>query len=198
VTATVRPPLIVVSGMPGAGKTTLAHRLAAAIGCPAICRDEIKEGLVANIPGFSQGQGDELSRQPNHPPAQDDQLSRQANHVFFEIIGMLINAGVTTVAEAAFQDRLWRPGLTPLLDLARIRIVHCVVDPELALDRSLRRSGDHRRRAHADPTEAEAGAYLDRLRAFDRIDLPVPLIEVDTTDGYRPALAELAGFATRP
>jgi hypothetical protein len=103
------------------------------------------------------------------------------------------------VAEAAFQDRLWRPGLEPLQDLARIRIVHCVVDPELAVARSLsRRAGDQRRRAHADPVPAEAGAYLDRLRAFDRIGLPVPLIEADTTDGYRPALGELAAFATRP
>lgn len=171
--------------MPGAGKTTLARRLAGAVGCPAICRDEIKEGMVTNVPDFR--------------PGQDDELSRRANHVFFEIIRILLDAGVTTMAEAAFQDRLWRPGLEPLQDRARIRIVHCVVDPELALERSLRRrAGNQHRRAHADPTTAEAGAYLDRLRAFDRIGLPVPLIEADTTDGYRPSLAELTDFATRP
>jgi hypothetical protein len=88
--------------------------------------------------------------------------------VFFGIIRILLDAGVNTVAEAAFQDRLGR------------------------------RAGNQHRRAHADPTTAEAGAYLDRLRAFDRIGLPVPLIEADTTDGYRPSLAELAAFATRP
>jgi predicted kinase len=61
----IRPTLIVVSGMPGAGKTTLAHRLAAAIGCPAICRDEIKEGMVLNAPDFNPGQDDALSRAAN-------------------------------------------------------------------------------------------------------------------------------------
>jgi predicted kinase len=171
--------------MPGAGKTTLAHRLAATVGCPAICRDEIKEGLAATGPGFT--------------PGPDDELSWQANHVFFEIIRMLLDAGATTVAEAAFQDRLWRPGLEPLQDRARIRVVHCVVDPELALARSLRRRAENQhRRVHADPTAAETGAYLDRLRVFDRVSLPVPLIEADTTDGYRPTLDELAAFATRP
>jgi predicted kinase len=179
------PALTVISGMPGAGKTTLAHRLAAVVGSPAICRDEIKEGMVQTVSDFTAGR--------------DDELSRRTNIVFFEIIEKLVRAGVATVAEAAFQDRLWRPGLEPLLDLARIRVVHCVVDPELALERSLRRrAASQLRRAHADPAPAEAGAFLDRLRAFHRIDLVVPLIEADTTHCYRPALDELAAFATRP
>jgi adenylate kinase family enzyme len=46
------PTLIIVSGPGGSGKTTLAHQLAATLGCPALCRDEIKEGMVASYPGF--------------------------------------------------------------------------------------------------------------------------------------------------
>ena len=171
--------------MPGAGKTTLAHRLAAAVGCPAICRDEIKEGMVGNVPGFTA--------------SHDDVLSRTANTAFFTVLETLVGAGVTAVAEAAFQDRLWRPGLEPLLPLARIRVVHCVVNPELALERNFRRgAANQHRRAHADPQPGDAAAHLDRLKAFRRIALPVPLIEADTTDGYRPDLATLVAFATRP
>jgi adenylate kinase family enzyme len=45
-----RPVLVVVSGPRGSGKATLAHRIAEAVGCPAICRDEIKEGDGARQP----------------------------------------------------------------------------------------------------------------------------------------------------
>ena len=55
-----RPTLIVVSGPAGSGKTTLAHQLAV-IGCPALCRDELKEGMVAATPGFVPSASDPLT-----------------------------------------------------------------------------------------------------------------------------------------
>jgi predicted kinase len=132
------PTLVVVSGPPGAGKTTLAHEIARAVGCPAICRDEIKEGMAHATPGFVPGPGDELTSR-THP-------------VFFGVLELLMRAGVTTVAEAAFQDGVWRPGLERLRHLARIRIVHCVVGADVALQRRLRRTEQNpSRRAHPDP-----------------------------------------------
>jgi predicted kinase len=111
---------------------------------------------------------------------------------------LLLKAGVTTVAEAAFQDHVWRPRLTPLLGLAAVRIVHCVADPEVAFDRILhRRADDVTRRAHADPRPADRAEYLRRHREFNRVALGVPWIEVDTTSGYRPGIAEISAFASR-
>ena len=88
------PTLVVVSGPAGSGKTTLAHTIARAVGCPAICRDEIKEGMVHTAPGFVAGPGDEMTA--------------RTLPVFFAVLELLLTAGVTTVAEAAFQDKVSR------------------------------------------------------------------------------------------
>ena len=172
--------VIVISGPPGSGKTTLAHRVAAAVGCPAICRDEIKEGMVHATPAFVAG------------PA--DPLSIRTLATFFDVIGLLISRGTTVVAEAAFQDRLWRPGLAPLAESADIRIIHCTVSPEVAHARIASRAASNPlRKAHEDgerPAET-------RLTSFDPISLPVPTLTVDTTEGYSPALPEITTFLTR-
>lgn len=179
------PTLVVVSGPPGSGKTTLAHKIAHAVGCPAICRDEIKEGMAHATPGFA--------------PAPGDELTKRTLPVFFGVLELLLRAGVTTVAEAAFQDRVWRSRLDPLRDVARLRVVHCTVDAEVAFRRMMRRGAqDPPRHAHPDPGPGDAAEYAQRHRAFDRVSVDAPWIEVDTTDGYQPGLGRIAAFINDP
>ncbi|HWG27614.1 AAA family ATPase [Actinospica sp.] len=173
-----RPTLIVISGPPGSGKTTLAHRLARRIGCPAICRDEIKEGMVLASPGFEA--------------AERDELNLRTLPTFFATLRLLLDAGVTTVAEAAFQDHVWRPRLEPLLEVADVRIVQCITDQAAAHERiRLRGAAEPTRKAHS---EAEAHRLLGS--DFVRLALDAPSLAVDTTDGYVPDLESIASFAT--
>jgi predicted kinase len=164
----VSPTVIVISGRPGAGKTTLAHAVARAVGCPAICRDEIREGIVrAGTP--------------------DDGM-RHTFETFWATLRLLTEAGVTVVAEAAFQDRLWRPHLPALP--AEVRIVRCEVDAAVARERIRGRLGDPGRGAHDDR------GHLERpVTAWEPIALDVPTLVVDTTDGYSPGLDAIVAFA---
>jgi predicted kinase len=170
-----RPALIVVSGSPGAGKTTLAHLIARGVGCPAICRDEVREGMV-------------------HAGTPDDSMLR-TNTAFFATIELLLRSGVTVVAEAAFQDRLWRPALTPLTEIATTRIIRCTLDPATATARITARLTEATRAAHNDRALL---SEPERLAAWEPIALPVPTLLVDTTNGYSPTLPEIVTFAAGP
>jgi predicted kinase len=175
--------LVVVSGPSGSGKTTLAHRLAAVVGCPAICRDEIKEGMAHATPGFV--------------PSPGDPLTMRTLVAFFDVIGLLIGHGTTVVAEAAFQDHVWRPRLEVLRSQAEIRIVHCQVDAEVAYERIAERSASTASRAaHADAAH-DRDRWIRSHQVFQRIDLPVPTLTVDTTNDYDPGLPEIATFLSR-
>jgi predicted kinase len=182
------PTLIVVSGPPGTGKTTLAHALANAISCPAICRDEIKEGMAHAQPGEFQGE-------------HGDPLTVRTVPLFFEVLRVLLAGGVTVVAEAAFQDRVWRPGLEPLTELAQFRIVQCHVDHAVSFERAVRRGAEseQRRKAHGDSTiDKQADDWAKAFESFDRVSVSAPSLDVDTTAGYAPDLPEIVDFVNSP
>ena len=101
-------------------------------------------------------------------PAAGDLLTRRTLEAFFDVIRVLLDAEVSLVAEAAFQDRLWRHGLEPLLDRAELRIVHCEVDAAVAWERARQRVSA--RAAHAVGTHVhELEAWTELFTRFERI-----------------------------
>jgi predicted kinase len=181
-----KPLLIVVTGCPGSGKTTLAHVLAKQVHCPALCRDEFKEGLVNTLEG-------------SHDTLNDD-VNRRVYETFFQVVELMASNGISLVIEAAFQHKLWAPKLEPLQDLSRMSLVICTVDPLLARSRFIERSltDPARKRFHGDRFEdAEKTGSQPSIENYDPPRLSTPTLSVDTTDGYRPGLEAIVSFAMR-
>lgn len=129
-------------------------------------------------------------------PAPGDPLTMRTLGTFFEALRLFLAAGVSVVAEAAFQDQRWRPGLEPLTELARLRIVHCTVDAAVAWERAAARVGH--RPAHTDAAHVrDLESWKHWFASFERVSIPAPSIVVDTTDGYTPALVEIVEFVNR-
>jgi predicted kinase len=179
-----KPLLVVVTGSPATGKSTLAHILAHKINCPLLSRDELKEGLI-NTLGISHSQ---LSTP----------VDLQIYETFFETIELLLSKGISLVIEAAFQDKLWRPKLLKLVQTATIKIIICKTNLELVKTRFANRLSDNpdREKFHGDQSlSAEQIAAL--IDHYKPVNMDVATLEVDTSQDYDPDLEAIVNFIRR-
>jgi predicted kinase len=163
------PTLTIVAGRPGAGKTTLARKLAGHIHCPLIGRDMIKEGIV-NTTGDKGAPG--------------GVLAMEACIAFFATIELLLKNRVTLVAEGFLGQQLWAQHMPRLTNLARVRLIQCQADPELAHARVIQRRLDDPRwdEFHNSPVDQTKKPPQN----YALLELGVPTLIVDCTDHYAP------------
>lgn len=123
-------------------------------------------------------------------PSVGDQLTKRTLPVFFRAVSLLLESGVTVVAEAAFQHRVWAPNLTPLTELGAVRVIRCRTDKTTARNRVAERA--KLRSAHADASVLDDPTYYDE---YSWLELDLPSIDVDTTSGYTPTIQKLVAWA---
>jgi predicted kinase len=156
------PLLVVVTGMPSSGKTTVAEGLARRLRLPLIAKDEIKESLYDSL-----GAAD---------VATSTRLGRAAYALIFALARASLDAGASAVVEANFF--LEHEAEFAALPAHRLVQLHCRAPLAVLSERYANRS---RHAGHHDaekirelPARFESGAH-------DALNLPGDLTEIDTT-----------------
>jgi len=168
-----KPKLVVVTGRPGSGKTTLSKQLGKLLYFPVVSRDEIKEGYVNTF----NIRHDELPANTN----------RVASEVFFRTIELLLTNKVSVIAEAAFQRDVWKPEITRFEEYADVFVIICEIDAEAAAKRHVERSVNDPLRGffHGENRVAQFPAE------YEPPIFEVSTIKVCTLNGYDPELEEI-------
>lgn len=162
-----RKPFVVISGLPGSGKTTLGRRLASALNLPLIDKDDILERLFQ-----AKGVGNAAWRRT---------LSRESDVILQQ---------EAASSDGAIVSSFWRvPGMpsdsgtpTDWLDAPSHRVVnvHCACELDVATRRFLERRR-HPGHLDAESSSADVSASLRKLAQLPPLGIG-RRIDVDTSE----------------
>lgn len=166
------PTLIVVSGLMGSGKTTLATALANRLGSDLLSTDSIRRELLGASPSpaaFNEG---------HYAPT----LRRRVYREMLRRAGMLLRQGVSLVLDGAFLKTAKRDAARELAESsdAVSLLVHCTCAPQTALERIASRAA-----AGGALSEARSDLYNSQRLAEEPYERSANTIEVDTTAAVR-------------
>jgi predicted kinase len=162
------PLLVVVTGSPASGKSTLAEKLSESMGLPLLAKDAFKEEIYDNLEGAES--------------ADSHRLGFVAVRLMHSWSKRLLEKGVPLVLESNFKRSLSVGDLESLFALSRPVLVQCVAPRDEVVDRYIERSEEGERH----PVHDDAN-QVDELRddlekgEYDLRFLDVPAITIDTS-----------------
>ncbi|HEX8762956.1 MAG TPA: AAA family ATPase [Candidatus Saccharimonadales bacterium] len=165
------PIVILILGLPGAGKTTLAKKLAQELNLPLVVKDDLKV-ILLDAYGWK-----------------DRETSIQAGSVSYKLMDYVIigqlKAGNSLIVESTFDPKYDDARFQSWQEKYGVRYVqiYCYADADTIRQRFKERAGSDNR--HVSYTEGEAGLQnLERYiqRGFMSLNVDSTIIKVDTTD----------------
>jgi hypothetical protein len=165
------PLLVLIGGAPGSGKSTLGRLVSDTLQIPHVNADLVRRGI-----NYTFGH---MVSDPGNWPA------------FYETVSNLPRRRVSVVMDMTMRRGISEHDITTeLLELCTPRYLHCFT--AAAFERF-----SARERPRVDDRE-----YRRLIEAFeeavplslDPLELGVPMLAIDTSDGYAPPIAEILAF----
>lgn len=166
-----RPTVVIVTGLPGSGKTALARRLATDLRLPVVHKDAIKEMLFDTL-GWSDR-------------AWSRRLGLASIRLLFQFVETQLAAGRSVVAECNFAPQYATDDFRALQAQYGCAFcqVYCFAETETLVQRFLERAATAERHpGHVELANREEFEESLRAGGCDPLPLDGPLIRLDTTD----------------
>jgi predicted kinase len=179
--------LIIVTGAPCTGKTSIAQYLAENFQLPVVYKDGIKERLFDRLGWKTDRQWSKL-------------LSLASYDLLYYFIAAQLKTGRSLIAEANFKADIDTPqilGLHELYEFTTFQI-YCHADQEILIQRFVERvNSSERHPGHIDQVMADDIRSSLLNNEYRPLDVGGQLVEIDTTDltclDYSQVTTALAG-----
>lgn len=183
-----KPKLIVIAGLPGSGKTTVAKFISSKLSMPLIEKDTIKE-LLFNSLGWS-----------------DREWSKKLGATTYELMDYFIeqqlSSGYSLIIESNFKPEFDSLKFQQWKDIYSCDIIQilCHVDNDILYDRFMARANSGERHlGHVDPNSAKEWKefFSDPKNIARPIDVDSKIKKVDTSDFSKVDLEKIVVYISR-
>lgn len=175
----MQPTLVIITGHPGSGKTSIAKRLSEQYNVSFISKDALKERMFDAL-------------------GSDDKqwslkVSSAAHRIMDDMIGQILQAGNSVIVESNFKPEIDSERFATIVDTCKVKCVQilCHADGVILFNRwNERISNEERHEGHVEEVSLEQ-IKQDLSVPYSPLNLPGSLIKLDTSDFSELILPEL-------
>jgi predicted kinase len=163
--------LVIITGPPCTGKTTLARRIARELGFPLITKDDIKESLFDSL-GWKDRE-------------RSKQLGRASYELLFYFVESQLAAGRSHIVEANLAPEFSTERLRALKTKYRFEPfqIQCKTDGQVLVQRFKERAKSGvRHPGHVEHLQHEEQSDILLKGKYESLDIGGQVLEIDTTD----------------
>lgn len=166
----MKPTLIIISGFPATGKTTIAKKIAEKFQLPLITADDLKELMFDRISNWED-------------PKMFDSVSKASYDIMYHTVGKILSSGKSCMMEGFLLPKMAEPRIEKLkkelgCNLFQINF-HC--KSEVLIERYQKRAGtDERHPCH--PENIPLDDFIKKNGKSDEVRIDGETYEADSTD----------------